>query len=168
MDENKFVNEEEVVLNEEIAEETEASAEETTGEEIAEEFEAVEEDIANEAEEVTGEEIAEEFEAVAEDVTKEAEAEAEDIKSEANDIAAKIKALVKDGNVTFIRIRKDDTVILNLPVTVGIIGTVIGLAAAPWIVIIATLTTLGLKCTVEVEKKDGSIVLIHGGEKQDK
>jgi hypothetical protein len=52
--------------------------------------------------------------------------------------------------------------------TVGIIGTVLGLAAAPWAVILATITTIGLKCTVEVEKKDGSIILIHGNNKQDK
>lgn len=88
----------------------------------------------------------------------------EDVKDFADDIVAKIKELVKEGNVTHIRIRKDDTVVLNIPMTVGVIGTMLGLAAAPWAVIIATITTIGLKCTVEVEKKDGTVTVIHGKE----
>lgn len=88
----------------------------------------------------------------------------EELKERAEEIVQKVKALVKEGNVTYIRIRKDDTVILNLPMTVGVVGTVLGLATAPWLVIIATITTLGLSCTVEVEKKDGTIVVIHGKE----
>ena len=80
----------------------------------------------------------------------------------AKDVAEKVKALVQEGNVTRIRIRKDDTVILNLPMTAGVVGTVIGAAAAPWALIIAAVSTVGFNCTVEVEKKDGTINVIHG------
>jgi uncharacterized spore protein YtfJ len=80
----------------------------------------------------------------------------------AKDVAEKIKALVQEGNVTRVRIRKDDTVILNLPMTAGVVGTVIGAAAAPWALIIAAVSTVGFNCTVEVEKKDGTINVIHG------
>ncbi len=66
--------------------------------------------------------------------------------------------------MTRIRIRKDDNIILNLPMTIGVVGTVLGIAAAPWAVIIATIGTIGLNCTVEVEKKDGSVTIIHGKE----
>ncbi len=86
------------------------------------------------------------------------------LKEKAEEIVEKLKALVREGNVTRIRIRKDDTVILNLPMTVGIVGTVIGTAAAPWAIIIATIGTVGLSCTVEVEKKDGSVAVILGKE----
>ena len=55
----------------------------------------------------------------------------------AKDVAEKVKALVQEGNVTRVRIRKDDTVILNLPMTAGVVGTVIGAVAAPWALIIA-------------------------------
>ena len=41
----------------------------------------------------------------------------------AKDVAEKVKALVQEGNVTRVRIRKDDTVILNLPMTAGVVGT---------------------------------------------
>ncbi len=88
----------------------------------------------------------------------------EQVKSTADEIVDKIKDLMKEGNVNHIRIRKNDTIILNLPMTVGVIGTVLGIAAAPWAVIIATITTIGLNCTVEVEKEDGSVTVIHGKE----
>ena len=88
----------------------------------------------------------------------------EDLKEFADDLVNKIKALVAEGNVSRIRIRKDDTIILNLPLSVGLIGTALGLMAAPWAVILATISTIGFKCTVEVEKKDGTITVIHGKE----
>ena len=88
----------------------------------------------------------------------------EKVKSTANEIVDKLKAMVKEGNVRHIRIRKNDTIILNLPMTVGVAGTILGIAAAPWAVIIATITTVGLSCTVEVEKKDSSVTVIHGKE----
>jgi hypothetical protein len=157
MEENKIINEEEIV-----AEVEDVIAEAAPVEAAPED--AAPEDAAPEDAETTVEEL----KSAAGEFEKAAEETSEEIKSAANDIVAKIKALVKDGNVTFIRIRKDDTVVLNLPMTVGIIGTVLGLAAAPWAVILATITTIGLKCTVEVEKKDGSIILIHGNNKQDK
>ncbi len=81
---------------------------------------------------------------------------------DANGIVEKIKELVKEGNVTRVRIRRNDTVILNLPMTVGVAGTVIGLIAAPWALILATIATIGLDCTVEVEDKNGQITVIHG------
>ena len=81
---------------------------------------------------------------------------------DANEIVEKIKELVKQGNVTRVRIRRGDNVILNLPMTVGVAGTVIGLIAAPWALILAALATVGLDCTVEVEKENGEVTVIHG------
>ncbi len=88
----------------------------------------------------------------------------EEVKKRTDEIVAKLKDLVKEGNVTRIRIRKDDTIILNVPMTVGVAGIVIGVAAAPWALIIAAIGTVGFRCTIEVEKKDGSITVIHGKE----
>lgn len=160
MEENKITNEEEIMANVDEAD-VEAAVEDAAVEPAAEEA----------AEDAVLESAAEEEEAAeeepAEDAAEAVEEAAEELKSKASEIVAKIKELVKEGNVTFIRIRKNDTVVLNLPMTVGIIGTVLGLAAAPWAIIIATITTVGLKCTVEVEKKDGTIVLIHGKDNQD-
>ena len=68
----------------------------------------------------------------------------------------KIKAKVKEGNVDKIRISKDDEVVLSIPVNIGIIGGIVGLAAAPWAFIAATIATLGFGCRIEIVKKDGS------------
>ncbi len=68
----------------------------------------------------------------------------------------KLKSKVKEGNVDRIRISKDGETVLSIPVNVGIIGGIIGVAAAPWAFIAATLATLGFGCKVEIVKKDGS------------
>ena len=83
----------------------------------------------------------------------------------ADEIVEKIKALVKQGNVTRVRIKHNDNVILNLPMTVGVAGTVVGLIAAPWALILATLATVGLDCTVELEKENGEVTVLHQGKK---
>lgn len=148
MEENKIINEEVTIVEEEQIVEAPA-AEEPVAEEPA-----VEQSQAEEASEESAEEPA----------ADEAPLTDEDLKKFADDLVSKIKALVAEGNVSRIRIRKDDTIILNLPLSVGIIGTALGLMAAPWAVILATISTIGFKCTVEVEKKDGSITVIHGKE----
>ncbi len=68
----------------------------------------------------------------------------------------KIKAKVKEGNVDKIQISKDGEIVLSLPVNIGIIGGIVGLAAAPWAFIAATIAALGFGCKVEIVKKDGS------------
>ena len=68
----------------------------------------------------------------------------------------RIKELVKQGNVDMIRIIKDDEVILNIPVNVGIIGGIVGLATVPWALIIGTVVAAGIGCKIEIVKKDGS------------
>ncbi|MCR5733763.1 MAG: DUF4342 domain-containing protein [Lachnospiraceae bacterium] len=72
------------------------------------------------------------------------------------DTVDKLKAKVKEGNVDRIQISKDGETVLRLPVSVGIIGGLIGAAAAPWAFIAATLATLGFGCKVEIVKKDGT------------
>ena len=148
MEENKIINEEVTVVEEEQIVEAPAAEEPVAEEPTAEQSQA------EEASEESAEEPA----------ADEAPLTDEDLKKFADDLVSKIKALVAEGNVSRIRIRKDDTIILNLPLSVGIIGTALGLMAAPWAVILATISTIGFKCTVEVEKKDGSITVIHGKE----
>ena len=148
MEENKIINEEVTIVEEEQIVEAPV-AEEPVAEEPT-----VEQSPAEEAPE----------EAVEEAAADEAPLTDEDLKKFADDLVSKIKALVAEGNVSRIRIRKDDTIILNLPLSVGLIGTALGLMAAPWAVILATISTIGFKCTVEVEKKDGTITVIHGKE----
>ena len=76
----------------------------------------------------------------------------EDIKS----IMAKLKKMVEKGNVDRILIRKGEETVLNIPVNVGILGGVLGLAAAPWALIAGPIAAFGLGCRIEVVHKDGT------------
>ncbi len=76
---------------------------------------------------------------------------------EIKDLIDKLKAKVKEGNVDRVQIRKDEEVILKVPVNVGIIGGLIGAAAAPWALIAGTIAAFGFGCKLEIVKKDGSV-----------
>ena len=80
----------------------------------------------------------------------------------------KIKELVKKGNVSRIVICRKGEQILNIPVSVGAVGAVVGLAAAKWVTLAAVLATIGLGCTVEVIKSDGGIVNVMDEESNQK
>ena len=71
----------------------------------------------------------------------------------------KIKAKVKEGNVDKVQISKDGEIVLSLPVNIGIIGGIVGLAAAPWAFIAASIATLGFGCKVEIVKKDDEKII---------
>ena len=80
----------------------------------------------------------------------------EKLKESTEEIIGKLKALVKSGNVDRIVIRRNEDILLNIPVNVGLVGSVIGLAAAPWAVIAAAIAGFGFSCRVEIVKKDGT------------
>lgn len=79
-----------------------------------------------------------------------------DIGEEAKAAVEKLKKKVKEGNVDRVQIRKDDQIVFSVPVNVGIIGGVIGLATAPWALIAGAVAAFGLGCKLEVVKKDGT------------
>jgi hypothetical protein len=172
MEETKITNEEVTVKEEDKVEETAAAA--PKAEEPVVEAPKAEEPAAPEAavaEEPAPEQPAEEEPAAEEAPTEEPTPEEEikkfenDVNKFADETANKIKEMVEEGNVSRIRIRKGRNVILDLPVTVGVLGTAIGLIAAPWAVIVAAISTVGFKCTVEVQEKDGKVTVLYGKKK---
>lgn len=60
----------------------------------------------------------------------------------------KLKGMVKSGNVNRIRVKKDEYVILDIPVTAGAISAV----AIPQLTAIGAAVALLSKCTIEVER----------------
>ncbi|MDT8715324.1 DUF4342 domain-containing protein [Clostridium sp. 19966] len=72
-----------------------------------------------------------------------------------------IKDVINKGNVTRIKVKKDDRTLIDLPITAGL--TVTGLTA----VFATPLFTLGLvtavvtKVTVEITKEDGSVEVVN-------
>lgn len=79
-------------------------------------------------------------------------------KSKAGDQAShlidRVKQLVKKGNVSRIVVKKDEEVILNIPVNLGIVGAV----WVFWPTLAATVIALGMKCTIELIKDNGEVV----------
>ena len=73
------------------------------------------------------------------------------------EILEKIKAAVKEGSVNKIRVKRGEQVLLTVPVNVGVIGGLVGLAAAPWWgVLAAAAAAYGFDCRFEIVKDDGS------------
>ena len=68
----------------------------------------------------------------------------------------KLKKMVEDGNVSRVQIKKGDETVLSVPVNIGLVGGLVGLAAAPWALIAGTVAAFGLGCRIEVVKKDGT------------
>lgn len=73
-------------------------------------------------------------------------------------IVDQIKEALRKGNVTKITISKDGETVLNLPVNVGILGTVL----FPWAVVVGCVAALGTKCTIELTKEDGEVIDVSG------
>lgn len=71
-----------------------------------------------------------------------------------NAVIEKLKELIRKGNVSKVIVKRDGEVVLNLPVNVGIVGTVL----APLPIIIGTIVAIGAKCDIEVVKDDGTIL----------
>lgn len=67
---------------------------------------------------------------------------------------ARIKEIVKKGNVSKIQVKKDGEIVLNVPVNAGLVGVVI----APIAAVVAVVAAFGFKCTIEIIKDDGTII----------
>ncbi|MBR5488794.1 MAG: DUF4342 domain-containing protein [Firmicutes bacterium] len=79
---------------------------------------------------------------------------AKKVNDAANETVDKIKDMVKKGNISKITIRKDEEVLLNLPLNAGLVGALL----APWGVIAGIIAAFGFKCQIELQKDDGTIV----------
>ncbi len=79
---------------------------------------------------------------------------AKKVNEAANETVDKIKDMVKKGNISKITIKKDDEVLLNLPLNAGIVGALV----APWGVIAGIIAAFGFKCQIELLKDDGTVV----------
>lgn len=68
-------------------------------------------------------------------------------------VLEQIKALVRKGNVTRLRVKRQGRMVLEVPVTAGVVGAVI----APELALIGAAACLVTGCTLEVESADGAV-----------
>ncbi len=75
----------------------------------------------------------------------------EEFNVSANNLVDRVKELLHEGNVTRI-IVKDDAgkVLLEIPATIGVIGTVL----APWLAALGVIAALVTNCKIVVERRE--------------
>ncbi|HTY07905.1 MAG TPA: DUF4342 domain-containing protein [Candidatus Edwardsbacteria bacterium] len=74
----------------------------------------------------------------------------EEIRVKGEELLAKVKELVKEGNVRRITIAdRDGKVIMTFPLTIGVVGALI----APTLAAIGAVAALVTECTVKVERE---------------
>jgi len=71
-----------------------------------------------------------------------------------------LKDLVKKGNINRIRIKKEEKVIVDIPVNAGIAATLTALIWPP-LIAIGILTAVVTKVTIEITKDDGTVEIVN-------
>jgi hypothetical protein len=69
-------------------------------------------------------------------------------------LLAKVKQLIREGNIRRVRIIHNDKVLLEVPLTIGAPVAAIGILAAPVLAAVGALAALVTECTIEVEKEE--------------
>ena len=75
-------------------------------------------------------------------------------RSRGDKILSQLKDIISKGNATKITIKKNNEVIMNLPVTAGLIGVLI----APFLSAAGITAALLTQCSVEITQADGKVV----------
>lgn len=69
-------------------------------------------------------------------------------------LIARMKEVIRRGNVARVVIKRGEEIILNIPLNIGVIGVIV----APWGIVIGVLAAFGFKCQVELVKDNGDVV----------
>lgn len=89
-------------------------------------------------------------------------------KNNIDEIIDSIKKVVEEGNASRVIItNKEGQEVASFSLNAGIVGGVIGLAAAPWAVIAAAIGGITFGFKISVVRKDGEIVDIYEDENDD-
>ncbi len=72
-----------------------------------------------------------------------------------------IKDLINKGNVTKIRVKKDDKVIVDMPVNAGIAVGIVAYAIWAPLIAIGVIGAVVTNITIEITKKDGSVEVVN-------
>ena len=71
-----------------------------------------------------------------------------------------LKNIIEKGNVSRIKVKKDDTTLVDVPVNPGIAAAVIGVIVPP-ILAFGVIATVATKLTIEITKCDGSVEVVN-------
>ncbi|MGG7176513.1 DUF4342 domain-containing protein [Clostridium paraputrificum] len=71
-----------------------------------------------------------------------------------------LKEIIKKGNVSRIKVRKDDTELVDVPVNAGIAATVIAIIIPP-ILAFGVIAAVATKLTIEITMVDGTVQVVN-------
>ena len=91
------------------------------------------------------------------EATKDSSKWKDTVSNKSNEVMDKLKSIINSGNISRIIVKKDDYVVLDMPVTAGAIGALI----IPQITAVAAAIALMSKCTIEVERPNKELVIIN-------
>ena len=76
----------------------------------------------------------------------------ESFKVAANELVDSVRRLVHEGNVRRVVIKQEGRTVVEFPLTVGVVGTVL----APVLAAVGAIAAVLTECTLEVERSAGS------------
>jgi hypothetical protein len=85
----------------------------------------------------------------------------EEMYSTKDELVTAIKDIIRKGNVTRIKIKKDDNVVVDIPVNAGIAAGVIAGWFMPALIGIGILTAVLTRVTIEITKADGTVEVVN-------
>lgn len=77
-----------------------------------------------------------------------------------NEFKEWLRELIQKGNVSRIKIKKDNKVLVDIPVNAGIAATVIAIIIPP-ILAFGVIAAVATKITIEITKEDGSVEVVN-------
>ena len=87
--------------------------------------------------------------------TTEEKISVEEFKINGDDLVAKVKELIHEGNIRRIIIKNEEGgILVELPLTVGVVGGVIGAALFPVIAAVGAIGALVAHLTIVIERKE--------------
>ncbi|OOM81585.1 DUF4342 domain-containing protein [Clostridium sp. BL-8] len=76
------------------------------------------------------------------------------------ELKAWFKQIIEKGNVTRIKIKKDETELIDIPVNAGIAAGVVAVVIPP-VLAAGVIAAIATKITIEITKEDGSIEVVN-------
>ena len=74
----------------------------------------------------------------------------EEFRVSGSELLARLKSLVHEGNIRRIIIKQDDRVLVEIPLTLGVVGAIV----APQLAAIGAIAALAAECTIVVERAE--------------
>ncbi len=75
-----------------------------------------------------------------------------EFKVSGDELVARVKQLIREGNIRRVRVRQGNRVLLEMPLSIGAPVAAVGILAVPVLAALGALVALVTECTVEVEK----------------